>query len=779
MPTNSISNSGNQALDIEIANLVGIDTGSHTNSKQYNKLTDALTALSACIAKYYPNDISAAPVLSTAQLYEINDAYVNAIRECNNYTSGKGTSRRSGYGQARLKTVTAIRQILDKDLLSIQDLSPSERTTLPAIIRTARTDDVRLMVDEADLKVVGGNSSTRVPMSINTVAGRSEGFFTEDYQVLSIADMHKALCERHDMKPEALGMFFRSTDAKGDFAKKNFVYALDRLQMAREELETDSSRVSREDLINDPDTFRTYFDIPFLEIAERDIYQSEKIFDAVANTPEKRRAFLDAMDDVLGMADEYSGSHLYSNITLGQNIPNRNVGMSRVADMLGMGSLVAKATRMDIKDNDGYVREGVFQEAVKGSDINHLQQNDPLFTIGDHPELMDDPNVLKQIADLQVLDYICGNTDRHQGNMLYQFKEVDGEMKFLGIKGIDNDRSFGCFNADDARERGFITPPEMMKVMSRSALNAIRSLDKEKLTIALKDLHFEDSEIELCIKRRNDILIAVNKKLIDVVEDNEFGKHKMDELAMTARYRDKRNGEEHEKYNLFEMVGDIRTSIKHRVPNESGPLKFNEAASIDKEHERVNFSISMDSLSADKDSLKFIEDDFVKTDRKLHINSGGYKWMLSSLRAVRDEIEKLEQKYGPNDKLSAADAKHIDDLYRAMRKASNDYLADHKDPHTTMGKIRKYGAEFMSSLRPLNADMPYVQRIITASSIGKLEAKLDAEKEANQSTPPKKKERITKASVAKKAAGKKPAQMVVKRGGGASSSSSANREWSF
>ncbi|MBR5359531.1 MAG: hypothetical protein IK123_01465, partial [Lachnospiraceae bacterium] len=507
MPANNIPNSGNQVLDVEIANLLGIDTEGHTNSKKFNKLTDALTALSACLAKYYPNDISTAPVLSTDQLYEINDAYVAAIRECNNYTSWKGSSRRSGYGQARLKTVTAIRQILDKDLLAIQDLSSDVKTTLPAIIRTARTDDVRLMVDEADLKVVGGNSSTRIPMSINTLAGRAEGFFTEDYRVLPKADMYKALCEKYDMKPEAMGMFFRATGANGDFIEENFNDAMGRLLHAREELEKDG--VSREDLINDPNRFRTYFDIDFFEIANKDIDQEELMFDTLAGTPEKRRVFLDAMDDAMGMADELYGSHIYSNITLGQNIPNRNVGMSRVANLLGMGSLVAKATRMDIKDNDGYVREGVFQEAAQGSDINHLQQNDPLFALGDHPELMDNPTVLKQIADLQVLDYICGNTDRHQGNMLYQMKEVDGKMQFLGIKGIDNDRSFGCFTSDDARKRGFITPPEMMKVISKSALDSILSLDKEKLTIALKDLHFEDKEIEFCVKRRNDILIAI------------------------------------------------------------------------------------------------------------------------------------------------------------------------------------------------------------------------------------------------------------------------------
>lgn len=779
MPEKNIPNSGNQALDVEIENLLGIDSSGHTDSTKFNKLTDALTALSACIAKYYPKDISTAPQLNSQQLYEINDAYVAAIRECNNYTSGKGTSRRSGYGQARLKTVMAIKQVLDKDLLTLQDIDPKTKPTLPWIIRTARTDDVRLLPDEADLKVVGGNSSSRIPMSINTVAGKSEGFFTEDYNVVSMEDMYKELCSKYDMRSEQMEKLFMKTIIDGKFYDQYFGYAIECFDEARIAIEADN--ISKEELIHDTDVFKKCFEYMIDDLSGEEPGAADNTFNILAGTEEKRRRLLDVMDDTLGMADEHFGSHTFSNITLGQNIPNRNVGMSRVADLLGMSSLVAKATRMDVKDNDGYVRKGVFQEAAKGSDINHLQQNDPLYAVGDHPELMDDPNILKQIADLQVLDYICGNTDRHQGNMLYQMKEVDGQIKFVGIKGIDNDRSFGLFTENDSKLRGFITPPEMMRVISKSAMDSLLALDKDKLSVALKDLHFEDNEIDACVKRRNDIINAYAKGKITMIQDKDFKRLTIDDLAFEMRYLDSA-GKTHDKYNHFALVADIRNSIMQRVPDPSGPIKFNEAESLNKEHARVNFKVSMRDLTSDRDSLKYIEDDFVKTDRALHINSGGYKWMLSSLRTVKDEITELEKKYGPDDELSAEDAKRIDNLYRAMRKASNDYLADHKDPSSTMGKTRKFGAEFMSSLHPMNADLPHVRRIIRESSIGKLEEKVNSKKTVEQPKPPEKKERITKRSVAKKAAKKtadNPAANAPMKKGSASSSSSANLEWSM
>ena len=61
----------------------------------------------------------------------------------------------------------------------------------------------------------------------------------------------------------------------------------------------------------------------------------------------------------------------------GGNIPDRNVAMSRMADMLGMKGLIAKSRKVRIKHKDGTVRSGVFQEAEEFSDADiPLQQED-------------------------------------------------------------------------------------------------------------------------------------------------------------------------------------------------------------------------------------------------------------------------------------------------------------------------------------------------------------------------------------------------------------------
>ena len=123
--------------------------------------------------------------------------------------------------------------------------------------------------------------------------------------------------------------------------------------------------------------------------------------------------------------------------------------MTDVAKMLGCQNLIAKSIPMKVEIN-GKTVEGVFMEAAEGSDIDNLKVNDPLMKATE--KSFDSKDALQQLADLQVLDFICGNTDRHMGNLFYKFKKnPKGEVKFVGVQGIDNDCAFGRIK---------ITPPK-------------------------------------------------------------------------------------------------------------------------------------------------------------------------------------------------------------------------------------------------------------------------------------------------------------------------------
>ena len=122
----------------------------------------------------------------------------------------------------------------------------------------------------------------------------------------------------------------------------------------------------------------------------------------------------------------------------GTRIDNRNSAMSSVAKLLGKSELIAKSVNMKFVDQKGKVQEGTFMDYAEGLDFGG--EDEAFRAVNDRPfEGKNSYKGLKQIADLQVLDYICGNVDRHGTNMVFLADE-NGDI--VGVKGIDNDSSF-------------------------------------------------------------------------------------------------------------------------------------------------------------------------------------------------------------------------------------------------------------------------------------------------------------------------------------------------
>jgi len=129
----------------------------------------------------------------------------------------------------------------------------------------------------------------------------------------------------------------------------------------------------------------------------------------------------------------------------GERLDSRNSAMSDVAEMLGRKDLLAHSEDLKVECN-GTTVEGSFMDFVEGTDPAHYSmQKDKLFF-----DMNMDPSkpfctkkAVKDILDLQVIDIICQNLDRHSGNMIYQYKQTADGVKLDGIVGIDNDTSFG------------------------------------------------------------------------------------------------------------------------------------------------------------------------------------------------------------------------------------------------------------------------------------------------------------------------------------------------
>ena len=145
---------------------------------------------------------------------------------------------------------------------------------------------------------------------------------------------------------------------------------------------------------------------------------------------------------------------------------------SRVADVFGVGDVLAKSESACVELPDGKQIYGIKMEEAKGISLQEL------ITIASNKEnrVVVMKEAMGQYLKLKFLDAICEQIDRsNHSNVICDVKEtkmlVNGETKTLytvaGIKGIDNDLAFG--NAD----------PTTIRTAMRSILDRFQKIPKE------------------------------------------------------------------------------------------------------------------------------------------------------------------------------------------------------------------------------------------------------------------------------------------------------------
>ena len=118
------------------------------------------------------------------------------------------------------------------------------------------------------------------------------------------------------------------------------------------------------------------------------------------------------------------------------NVSKRNVATSRMAELLGVGHLVARSETAEVTDAaTGEKYRGNLMAKAVGSESTAVEKmakerNSAEMTSG---------GFQRATICLQMLDNICSQVDRHDQNMMYQIH--NGVI--TGIQGIDNDLAFG------------------------------------------------------------------------------------------------------------------------------------------------------------------------------------------------------------------------------------------------------------------------------------------------------------------------------------------------
>lgn len=392
-------------------------------------------------------------------------------------------------------------EFFSKGYVEYKNIKPNPHFSLKEQMDDFRYTNVEITSDE--IKKIGANQSSRLQMTVNIDGKDIKGVFTEKTLFTGEKDMKEVFPRLVEKYPKYKS-FFESIDVSKFYQSAAFYPA-----------NLDVLLTKKGDIIYHPDNKKSAV-TSFLDKAKLDEATRNKAH-AFLEDP----GFYEALVDLAGQLDPIRTPATINKGALdmkdGERIDVRNSAMSAVATLINCPDLIAKSRPLVIYDENGKkFNEGTFMEFAKGKDINNLAPVDEmrLMKTSDY----DTPNVKRQLANLQVLDFICGNVDRHGGNILY---DVDPKtLKLKGIVGIDNDSAF--FKKDIGLNDIYVRLPGVnnLKVIDEDMAETISNLSEGELKATLHGYGLDQAAINAAWKRTALLQEAIKNG--DKYEDTKY-----------------------------------------------------------------------------------------------------------------------------------------------------------------------------------------------------------------------------------------------------------------
>ncbi len=210
-----------------------------------------------------------------------------------------------------------------------------------------------------------------------------------------------------------------------------------------------------------------------------------------------------------------------SGIHEGDELAKRSQAMNDVADALGFPDLLVRSRRVTVKRGDTNI-PGIMMDAAEPDTVDprNIPDKHPFFNMS--KQEFDKKEMLSSLADLQILDYICGNTDRNAYNFFLKMDFSDpAQPKLLGVQGIDNDNSFGAIKGDNVLQ---LAAKKNLKVITGKMAQAVKDMTPEKLEELLQPYGFHNDQVSAAKKRLNAL-----KGMIKAYEDQDHPDSKLSE----------------------------------------------------------------------------------------------------------------------------------------------------------------------------------------------------------------------------------------------------------
>lgn len=237
-------------------------------------------------------------------------------------------------------------------------------------------------------------------------------------------------------------------------------------------------------------------------------------------------------------------SKIATNISIqeGQKLTPRNVATTRMAELLGMKDVVVRSQRVKLVQKDKE-RMGFVMDKARGENFTHLLRH-----VSSGKDVYTG-QFQRQLLNLQLMDNLCGQVDRHLNNIFYEYTQRFGVNRFQSLQGIDNDMcfglrslmqySFGAFRGclDD---NGVYTLP----VVDRSFYEHLLSISEFVIAANFSGL-MEPAYWGALASRvealQTGIQAALRAKTCRIVDEDEWGDDTLKELCEGQSARDNKN----------------------------------------------------------------------------------------------------------------------------------------------------------------------------------------------------------------------------------------------
>lgn len=467
-----------------IADLMGtVQKSGHTDSKEFREVLFALNTVNSLgkkkvmvttktMQKLGPDELSKLTVADRDEVgfREFADAQQALIRACDEYLGVKKV-RFSLSGHRRAKAVKALRDMASQESYRDADIVKLEREgkTWDAVHATART----VVKDASELDKAasaGAGTSTRAVLS--------DGYYTAK-------------------------QFAVDTD---DEEKIPYIMDFSHYPGSPEKSDSESLAIAekyRAALLAYCEVF------PFNMQVEK-ANRSEMIATALhclkkqgLTADDKNAAFIFAKAKEWGKMHTALNKQQEAGIAMGSNMSSRSIATSRMAALLGMDSLVAKTVPVEFRRGNTVTQSGILMETVSGMDIN---RSDTIAeaVCGSTSLDANGYEFAKQSTALHIMDIICGQVDRHQGNVLFQSHNdpTTGALVIDGIKAIDHDLAFGTN----------LLPVSVLdiRIVDKQTKEAVEAITPEMVDYMFKDV-LEAPAVEALKKRLDAVKVQLSK----------------------------------------------------------------------------------------------------------------------------------------------------------------------------------------------------------------------------------------------------------------------------